>query len=104
MVLELKLDLSEALAQEAAKNGQLQRSRCLNQLSQAQVQTEYVVKRYAALARLPQPPAIEPVILRGPDDDAVLACAVGAAATKIISGDGDLLALKKYQDIEILRA
>src|SRR5438094_3885439 len=62
----------------------LQRPKFLKQLTQAQVQPEELVKGYAALA---QPPAIEPVILHDPDDDAVLACAVGAAATKIISGD-----------------
>jgi predicted nucleic acid-binding protein len=42
-------------------------------------------------------------VLRDPDDDAVIACAMTATARYIISGDGDLLALKKHNEIEILK-
>jgi len=40
--------------------------------------------------------------LRDPDDLHVLACAVGASADAIVSGDHDLLALKSFQGIPIL--
>ena len=39
-----------------------------------------------------------------PDDDAVIATAVAAAADLIVTGDGDLLALHPYQGIQILNA
>jgi uncharacterized protein len=51
-----------------------------------------------------QPAAIEPVITDDPDDDAVLACAVAAAAEVVVSGDPHLLRLKEYQGIRILTA
>jgi putative PIN family toxin of toxin-antitoxin system len=59
---------------------------------------------YAALATIVTPAAISPVILVDPDDDAVLACAVAASAKVVVSGDSHLLALKKYQNILILKA
>ena len=39
-----------------------------------------------------------------PDDDHVLACALAAQADLIVSGDSDLLNLKRYQGIEIVTA
>jgi predicted nucleic acid-binding protein len=44
------------------------------------------------------------VIIRDPDDDAVLAFAVTAECEVIVSGDDDLLHLKRYQNIRILTA
>ena len=81
----------------------LQREKFLKQLTAAQIQPHDLVTGYAALATVAQPAQIAPVVLRDPDDDAVIACAVAAAAENIVSGDGDLLALKKYQEIEILK-
>ena len=59
---------------------------------------------YAALATIVTPAVISPVIMVDPDDDAVLACAVAASAKVVVSGDSHLLALKKYQNILILKA
>lgn len=39
---------------------------------------------------------------RDPDDDQVLAAALGACATVIASGDADLLTLASFQNIRIL--
>jgi predicted nucleic acid-binding protein len=44
------------------------------------------------------PPLPMPVC-RDPDDDAVLACAIAARVDLIVSGDQDLLVLKRYQGI-----
>lgn len=41
-------------------------------------------------------------ICRDPNDDFILECAVAAKATLIISGDHDLCALHRYQDIRII--
>ncbi|MGD8519119.1 MAG: putative toxin-antitoxin system toxin component, PIN family [Anaerolineae bacterium] len=50
-------------------------------------------------------PETIPRICRDPDDDWLIACAVvGEADVIIISGDDDLLALKRVRDIPILTA
>ena len=41
-------------------------------------------------------------ICRDPDDDMVIACAVDANADYIVTGDEDLLILKRYKDIVII--
>ena len=81
----------------------LQREKFLNRLNAAQVQPRDLVIGYAALATIVQPAPIAPIVLRDPDDDAVIACALAAAALSIVSGDHDLLALKQHQRIEIVR-
>jgi putative PIN family toxin of toxin-antitoxin system len=43
-------------------------------------------------------------VCRDADDDKYLACATYCNAGYIISGDGDLLALKEYRDIRIVNA
>ena len=80
----------------------LQREKFIRRLPAAQVQPRDLVTGYAALATVVQPALLAPVVLRDPDDDAVIACAIGAAAVNIISGDRDLLALKKHREIEIV--
>jgi len=43
-------------------------------------------------------------IINDPSDDAVLACALGAKADLIISGDRHLLDLKEYQGVQLVKA
>lgn len=43
-----------------------------------------------------------PNICRDPNDDMIIACAIDAAADYIVTGDEDLLILKRYQDIAII--
>lgn len=43
-------------------------------------------------------------ICRDPDDDKFIACAVSASANFIVSGDKDLLDLKKYKSVRIINA
>lgn len=43
-----------------------------------------------------------PRVVRDPDDDHVLACALAARADLIVTGDSDLLTLLTYQNIPIL--
>ena len=82
----------------------LQREKFLERLAAAQVQAHDLVTGYATLATVVQPAQIEPVVLRDPDDDAVLACAVAAAAANIVTGDRDLLTLRRHREIEIVKA
>lgn len=60
------------------------------------------VHGYAAIAKLVQPITIAPTVRRDPDDDAVLACAVAAAANMIVSGDSDLLQIAEFEGIRIV--
>jgi putative PIN family toxin of toxin-antitoxin system len=43
-----------------------------------------------------------PNICRDPNDDMIIACAIDAAAYYIVTGDEDLLILKRYKDIVII--
>ena len=43
-----------------------------------------------------------PRICRDPNDDMIIACAIDAAADYIVTGDEDLLILKRYKGIIIL--
>lgn len=82
----------------------LSREKFRERLRRAAVQAADLVNGFAALAAVVRPAAISPVVLRDPDDDAVIACAVAASAEVIVSGDDDLLALKRYEGIEVLKA
>ena len=59
---------------------------------------------YAALTTVVIPAIIPPTIINDPADDAVLACALGAAADLIVSGDRHLLDLNEHQGIQIITA
>lgn len=58
---------------------------------------------YRVLATTVRPAIIEPTT-RDPDDDHVLACALGARADLIVTRDSDLLSLGTFRDIRILAA
>lgn len=58
---------------------------------------------YIAAIELVEPTEL-PRIVRDPDDDHVLACALAAQADLIVSGDKDLLVLGAYQNIPIVSA
>ena len=60
--------------------------------------------RRSSKARVWKPAPIEPVVLRDPDDDQVIAAAVAANSDLIVSGDRDLLDLGHYSDLAIVTA
>lgn len=78
----------------------LGRRKFVKYLAADQTSARQLVIQYANLATIVQPARIPPVVLTDPDDDAVIACAVAAAAG-IVSGDRDLLNLKRYRGVEI---
>jgi putative PIN family toxin of toxin-antitoxin system len=63
-----------------------------------------LVQDYARLAEVVMPAALTEPVSRDPDDDLVLATALGAEASLIVSGDRDLLELGTFRDIRILAA
>jgi putative PIN family toxin of toxin-antitoxin system len=60
-----------------------------------------VLADYLEAIELVEPVAV-PRVARDPDDDHVLACALAAEASLIVSGDSDLLALENYERIPIV--
>ena len=51
-----------------------------------------------------EPALLDAPVSRDPDDDHVIACAIGANANMIVTGDKDLLVLGQFQGIAILSA
>jgi putative PIN family toxin of toxin-antitoxin system len=63
-----------------------------------------LVQDYARLAEIAEPASLVEPVSRDTDDDLVLATALGAEASLIVSGDRDLLVLGTFRDIRILAA
>ncbi len=82
----------------------LSRERFEQRLTEVSSSVEKIVNEFQGLATIVDAPNIEPVVLRDPDDDMVVACAIASDSDVIVSGDRDLLNLKMYQGIRILRA
>lgn len=59
---------------------------------------------YLGLIRLVNIPKALDAVPRDPEDNAVLECALEGKAEFVVSGDLDLLTLKKFRGIEIVRA
>ena len=97
-----RIDLytSPVLVEELA--GVLIRPKFAARLRALRVTPEELVSCHVSVAHLVRPRPIAPVIVEDPADDAVLACALAAQAPYIVSGDGHLLDLKRYQSIHIV--
>ncbi len=63
-----------------------------------------VVRNYVFVATTVNVTKTDRVVIRDPDDDAVIACAVTSQSDVIVSGDNDLLDLKEYRGIRIVTA
>lgn len=99
-----KIELATSPALLVELDGILKRAKFSNQIAKQSLSVAGLVLRYAELAQLVHPAPITPVVLRDPDDDHVLACALAASADLIVSGDSRLLELKAYQGIPIVSA
>lgn len=91
---------SPVLLEELA--GVLARTKFAIRLESLGTTIDDLLAGYASLAHLILPPPILPVILEDPDDDAVLACALAAQASFIVSGDSHLLNLGRHRSIAIV--
>jgi len=88
----------------AELRGVLIREKFAKQLETRGLNAVEVFDGYAALTTIVVPAIIHPTIVNDPSDDAVLACALGAKAELIVSGDRHLLDLQEYQSIRIVTA
>ena len=82
----------------------LSRKQFVKQLTTIGSSVGKIVDEYTALSKTIDAPDIEPVVIRDPDDDAVIACAVASQSDVIVSGDKDLLDLGHFKHIRILKA
>ena len=64
--------------------------------------TKAALAAYADLCEFVEPLPLPARVCRDKDDDIVLATAVAGKANVIVTGDDDLLALKKFRDIRVL--
>jgi putative PIN family toxin of toxin-antitoxin system len=58
--------------------------------------------RYTSLSNLLHPAKLPTSVCQDPDDDAILECALAAAATVVVSGDQHLLGLGTFRGVEIV--
>jgi putative PIN family toxin of toxin-antitoxin system len=98
----ISLYTSDALLAELVEV--LPRKKLAKRVAASGMSAEELARRYALLAQRVTAAEIEPVVLADPDDDRVLACALGAQADLIVSGDPHLRNLKAYQGIPIVTA
>lgn len=61
------------------------------------------VKRIARTATVVQPTMVPDAVPNDPDDNHILACALAGKVDMVVSGDKDLLRLKEYEGIPIVR-
>lgn len=80
----------------------LRRPKFAPRISKTNQTVEAVLRGYAALCAVVVAPPLSHPAAADPDDDAVLACAIAAKATVIVSGDRHLLDLSIYKGISIL--
>ena len=99
-----KVQLLSSVPLLAELEGVLQRPKFQQALQRRGVKVSNLFDGYAALVGCVAPVELVEPICRDPDDDKVLAAAIGGDADLIVSGDDDLLALGNYRSIEILSA
>ena len=81
----------------------IQRKKFQERLEQRSRGAREIISRFRAVALIVEGPVIPvPTALRDPDDVHVLACAIGACADAIVTGDNDLLSMATFEGIPIL--
>jgi len=100
---------------EQARAGKIQAVTCVelmeelggkleSKLGFSSEQSAETIARHLRFFRMVRIPRVLNAVPRDPDDNAVLECAIEGKAAFIVSGDKDLLELKKFRGIEIVHA
>jgi len=104
MATEGQLTLYTSPALLAELREVLNRDHLARRLAQQQTAIEEAIRLYAELCMAVSPLSTPRVVPNDINDDQVIACALAAGATLIISGDSDLLVLHPWRGIQILNA
>ena len=80
------------------------RTKFASRVGDAGLSPANLVEDYARLAEIVVPELLAESVSRDADDDLVLATALGANASLIVSGDRDLLVLGAFRSIRIVEA
>lgn len=81
----------------------LSRPKFADRLALTSVSVPFLVDAYAELANVVETEPLDAQVSRDVKDDAVLACAVAAICEVIVTGDDDLLVLKEYNGVRIMK-
>ncbi len=100
---EQRISLHTSPALLAELQDVLSRDKFAARIRQVGSATTEMLAEYRALVAVERPATIPPTA-RDPDDDHVLACALGASATLVVTRDRDLLDLGTFRNIRILAA
>ena len=96
---EIQLFTNRALLDELAAT--LVKKKLAKPVVATGLTVEQMLRNYRRLATLVTTRQLAQLVSRDPDDDSVLACALAVSADLIVSGDDDLLVLKRFQGIPI---
>mgnify|MGYP001277112773 CR=1 FL=1 len=96
---QVQLLTTESLLDELADV--LSRPKFVQRLDNIGKSVEQLMAEHRAIVELIMPAVLPAQISADPDDDAVIACAVGGQADYMVSGDKHLLTLGQYADIPI---
>jgi putative PIN family toxin of toxin-antitoxin system len=99
---DIRLFSSPALLAELA--GVLGRPSPTRQLAVIGKSVREVLADYVAIVEVVEPGEVPRVVPGDADDDHVIAAAVTAQATLVVSGDSDLLSLGNHRNIDIISA
>lgn len=100
---ERRITLHTSPALIAELEDVLTREKFVSRIGQVGSSVAQMMTGYRALATAARPAIIE-ATARDPDDDHVLACAIGAGAALIVTRDRDLLELGLFRGVRILAA
>ena len=99
---EIELFSSRVLLAELTRI--LRRAKFSRAVTASGMTLDELVLGYSELATLVMSADITPTVLRDPDDDHVLACALAAEVEWIVSGDRDLLDIGTFRGMPIVTA
>ena len=98
---DVRLFTSQTLLDELERS--LAKPRLASRLNATGLTAKQHAANYASLVGLMNPDPLPSAVSRDGDDDHVLACAVAAEASAVVTGDDDLLVLGAYEGIAMLR-